>query len=76
MTKKEARRQKWLEIARGNVERHLVFGPVVGSNYAEAYALAFDALHDVGCPDALELAEEVAHSYAPWSHHATLSKGQ
>jgi len=62
----------WTEVARGAVERHL--GDVAADYaseedaadaiYDETYMLAFDALHDAGCPDPSQVAREVATCYA------------
>lgn len=63
-------KEQWLEIARGNIERHL--GDCVDGDasedsiYDEAHTLALDALIDAGCPEDLRgsIAQEVAQCFA------------
>jgi hypothetical protein len=62
-------KEKWREIARGNIERNLadcVEEDGEDAVFDSAYTLAIDALHDAGCdPDlAMSIAYEEAQALA------------
>lgn len=62
----------WEDIARGGIERHLgdcfdgEEDPTPDAIFSEAYTLAFDALHNAGCPidEARRIAQEQAQNLA------------
>lgn len=59
-------KDQMMEVARGNVERHLGDCEETDDIFEGVYILAFDALHDAGIPDeeAQLVAQELAMSYA------------